>query len=423
MTLFWILAGAMVCMAVLFVALPLAKGPARRDQASRDELNLTIRKDQLAELKRDLDSGTLSPEQYEEGKLEIERGLLEDVSDSEAGDAQVDDRTVSPKLAMLVGLFIPVLAVSLYFQIGSINAVDPAVTAALPPSAGGNDAAHEITEEKLAGMVQDLADRLQAQPDDPEGWMMLGRSYSVLRQFPKAAEAYARAYAIIGDQPDVLANYADALAMANGGEFTPQAIELVEKAVKIDPTHQKSLWLAGTAAYERADYGRALTLWSALAAQLPPESDTRRTMDANVAEVRSLMGDAAPPLPEPAPQTASAKSGKTSVSGVVRLSPAIADRVKPGATLFIYAKAAQGPPMPLAIHRGPVEDFPIRFLLDETMAMMPAMSLAKFDRVIVGARISMSGNAIAQSGDLQGIIGPLPVGSEGLEITIGEVVP
>ncbi len=422
MTLFWILAGAMVCMAVLFVALPLAKGPARRDQASRDELNLTIRKDQLAELKRDLEAGTLSPEQYEEGKLEVERGLVEDVSGSPEEDLQEDARTVSPRLAMLVGLIIPVVAVSLYLQLGSIKALDPAATAALPQVAG-DDAAHEITEDKLASMVQGLADRLQEQPDDAEGWMMLGRSYSVLRQFPKAAEAYARAYAIMGDHPDVLANYADALAMANGGEFTPQAIEMVEKAVKADPTHQKALWLAGTAAYERQDYGRALTLWSALAAQLPPGSDTRRTMDANVAEVRSLMGDSAPPLPEPTEQMAAADTGKHSVSGVVRLSPEIADRVKPGATLFIYAKAAQGPPMPLAIHRGPVEDFPLRFLLDETMAMMPAMSLAKFDQVIVGARISMSGNAIAQSGDLQGIIGPLPVGSEGLEITISEVVP
>jgi cytochrome c-type biogenesis protein CcmH len=416
MTSFWILAGVMICAAVLFVAIPLMRGPRLLDQASRNELNVSIRRDQIAELQRDLDSGTLSQALYDQGREEIERGLIEDAaSNEEDGNATPAAGGTSKGLAFGLALALPALVVSLYFQLGRLDGIDPQVAA--PVAQQGE---HDIGADELAAMVQKLADRLKAQPEDAEGWMMLGRSYSVMRDFKQAAVAYARAHAIIGDHPDVLANYADALAMANGGEFTEQSIVLIDRAVKADPTHQKSLWLAGTAAFESGNYGRALTVWTALRAQLEPGSDMYQTMSANVAEVRSLSG-----MTPEAPMAASvqmAQAGAAKVSGRVSVDPSLAAKVDPSATLFIYAKAASGPPMPLAIQRLSASDLPLSFTLDESMSMIPAMSLAKFDQVIVGARISKSGNAIAQSGDLQVVLGPLAVGSDGLDLVIAEVV-
>ncbi|MBI5137441.1 MAG: c-type cytochrome biogenesis protein CcmI [Nitrospirae bacterium] len=414
MTTFWILAGVMACVGALFVVVPLMRGPVRRDQHSRDQLNLAIRKDQLTELKSDLDAGTLSPEQFEAGRIEIEQGLLEDVAGAEAAALQAS-APPARWMAYVLALALPALAVALYLQLGRMDALDPAVTAA--PK--GQEMAHDIGPEQLAGMVQSLADRLKAQPDDAEGWMMLGRSYAVLRDFPRSAEAYAHAYALIGDHPDVLSNYADALAMANNGAFTDQAVALVDKAVKVDPTHPKALWLAGTAAFERRNYGRALTLWTALRVGLDDGSDVANTMDANIAEVRALMGGAAPPETARVAQAAPAKK---QVSGRVRVAPALAAKVDPGATLFVFAKAAQGPPMPLAILRLSAAGLPLDFTLDEGMAMVPAMSLARFDQVMVGARISKSGDATARSGDLQGLVGPVRVGATGIEVVIGEEV-
>jgi len=422
MTTFWILAGILICIAVLFVAVPLIRGPRDDESASRSKLNVSIRKDQIAELKRDLQTGTLSQAQFEQGRAEIERGLVEDVSSADADNRSPVTVGGSRGVAIVLALVLPVVAVSLYLKQGRPDGINPQTAAPMAAQAE-----HEIGPDQLASMVQKLADRLKNNPDDAEGWMMLGRSYAVLRDFDQAATAYARALAIIGDHPDVLANYADALAMANGGAFTKESIALIDRAVKADPTHHKALWLAGTAAFESGNYGRALTLWTALRAQLEPGSEMHDTMSANIAEVRSLAGMAPEPLLASAASAASVKSapasGKRQVSGTVTIAPALAAQVDPNATLFVFARAASGPPMPLAIHRLKASALPFTFTLDETMAMMPAMSLAKFDQVMVGARISKSGNALPSSGDLQTLIGPIAVGSEGLSLVIDQVVP
>jgi cytochrome c-type biogenesis protein CcmH len=423
MTTFWIVAGLLVAVAVLFVVLPLARRAPARDEATADRLNLSIRKDQLAELEADLASGALSPEQYEQGRLEVERGLLEETG----APAKPVTTRGSRRAAVAMGLLVPVLVVGLYVKLGRLEALAPL------PDTPPTEAAHDITAGQLAAMVQRLADRLKENPDDPDGWMMLGRSYSVLKRFPDAAMAYQKAYELVGDNPDVLTNYADALAMANGGEFTPRSVSLIERALKADPGHHKALWLMGTIAYEAKDYPKALETWQRLASLLPPGSDTARAMEANIAEVKDLMArEGGTPVSAPAAPPAGAQASAATpeaapaaprVAGTVTLDPALADRVKPDATLFIFARAAKGPRMPLAILRKHAGDLPVTFSLDASMSMMPGMSLADFPQVVVGARISASGGAIAQSGDLQGLTGPVAVGSEGLKVVIAEVVP
>jgi len=381
-----------------------------RDADTAERLNLSIRKDQLAELERDLKAGVLSPGQFEQGRLELERRLLE----------EADRRSVPPvatqgsrTLALVAALLVPVVALSLYYNLGRIDALAP-LPAAMP-----DEAAHEIGAEQLAAMVQRLADRLKDDPQDAEGWMMLGRSYAVLNRYEDAVRAYARAHDLIGDHPDVLTSYADALAMAAGGEFTPEAARLIDRALEVDPGHQKALWLAGTIAFEAGDYPKALDDWRRLAALLPPDSEIARTMTANIAEVQSLMGEGGAVEVAQAPPVAAAAR----VDGQIEVAPALAAQVDPGATLFIFARAPQGPRMPLAILRLKASDLPTAFTLDGSMGMMPGMTLADFDQVVVGARISTSGNAMAQSGDLQGLTGPVAVGTRGVTVVIDERVP
>lgn len=415
MTGFWIAAGLLVFVAVLFVALPLVRRAPERDEATADKLNLSIRKDQLAELERDLEAGVLSPEQFEQGRLEVERRLLEEADQRAVPPRATRGGRVNRVMALAAAVVVPVAALSLYQALGRVDALAP-----IPPTT--QEAAHEIGAEQLAAMVQRLADRLKDTPEDAEGWMMLGRSYAVLHRYEDAVRAYGRARDLLGDNPDVLTSYADALAMASGGTFTPEATRLIDRALEVDPGHQKALWLAGTIAFEAGDYPKALDDWQRLATLLPPGSEMARTMAANIAEVKSLMGEAPPAggmeVAQAAPVAAEAR-----VDGTVKLAPALAGRIPPGATLFVFARAPQGPRMPLAILRQPVGELPMTFTLDRSMGMMPGMTLADFDPVVVGARISASGNAMPASGDLQGLTGPVAVGSSGVTVTIDEVVP
>lgn len=435
MTLFWILAAGMVFLAVLFVALPLVRRAPARDEAQADRLNVSIRKDQLAELEADVGAGTLSPEQLDEGRLELERRLL---AEARAGAPRVRVTGASRWLAAALGVALPAAAVALYLHLGRIDAMTP-IPSAAPESA------HDITPAQLGSMVQRLADRMRKQPDDAEGWMMLGRSYSVMQRYEDAVQAYQKAYELVGDDPDVLTGLADAVAMASGGTFTDESVRLIDRALEVDPSNRKALWLAGTVAYEKKEYARALDLWERLATLLPEGSDVAQTIQANIAEVRDLVagkgapllaaagpGDAAaapPPVPSapPAPPAQSpapvAKGAAARVEGTVTLSPALQSKLDPNATLFIFARAPQGPRMPLAILRRRAADLPATFALDKDMAMLPAMSLAQFDQVMIGARISRSGNATPQSGDLQGMTGPVAVGSTGVAVVIDEVVP
>ncbi|MFQ5509863.1 MAG: c-type cytochrome biogenesis protein CcmI [Leptospirillia bacterium] len=415
MTVFWVIATAMMCAAVLFVVVPLSRGSRADSAASAAALNLAIRKDQLEELARDLESGVIGQEQYEAGRVEVERGLLEEADKPSPETKGAADAPRANWVVFATALAIPLLTVSLYMKFGSLSAMLPVPAA--PQSQGEG---HQTGPEQLAAMVQTLADRLAAQPDDPEGWMMLGRSYAVLRDHARAATAYRRAHELVGDHPDVLANLADALAMANNGQFTDESIRLIERAVEVDPTHQKSLWLAGTVFYERGDYARSLDYWERLQQVIPADSEVAATIAANVAEVRTLMGDAAPaPKVAPAPKAASAAR----ITGVVNLAPELAGNIPDGAILFIFAKATSGPRMPLAIIREPVSSFPYAFELNADMGMMPGMDLSRFDQVVVGARISATGNAMAASGDLQGQVSPVAVGTEGLTVTIDSQVP
>jgi cytochrome c-type biogenesis protein CcmH len=416
MIMFSVVAAILVVAALLFIVPPLWR---RRDDHSvrRDRSNLEIYKDQLRELEADLASGILSQEQFEQGQVELERRLLEDVAPEADQQAVRDDRGEGRGAAITVILLVPLLAVFLYLLRGNPVALTPGeVTVA---SQAGKGPAHAVTAEQINAMVEGLAARLQDNPQDADGWRMLGRSYVALGRYQDAIVALNKAVAMIPNDPDLLADYADALAMTSGQTLKGKPMEMVRRALKLDPNHQKSLWLAGTAAYNDGDYPGAVVYWNRLLKQMSPGSKEYQQVTSIIAEAQDL-ADGRTPVPA-AQATAAASPAR--VTGVVNLSPSLAGKVMPTDTVYIFAKAAQGPPMPLAAFRAQVKDLPIKFNLDDSMAPTPMVHLSDFSQVIVGARVSKSGNPMPQSGDLQGVTNVVQVGSTGLEINIDSVVP
>lgn len=422
MSAFWIVATLLPGIALLFVVVPLLRSAAGPEERREADLDRTLRRDRLSELEADLASGTLDAEGFEEARLELEHRLL---AEAEHPPATPGARTSRGRTALALGLALPLIATLLYANLGRPDAV-------LLPIAQREGAPHPTGPKDLRAMVQTLADRLQANPDDSVGWIMLGRSYTVLGEPGRAAAAYAHAETLVGDAPDLLSAHADSLAMSQGGRFDAAARQLVDRALRVDPTHQRSLWLAGTIAFEDEDYSKALGFWQQLAALAPAGSTLAIAMAANIGEAQRLLGErpaqpasTSPPTPQPqaGEQAAPASARVATIEGNVRITPALADRVDPQATLFIFARALEGPRMPLAIVRRRASELPLSFHLDSTQAMMPQASLARFDRVRVGARISRSGNALPQTGDLEGSSEPIAVGTLDIEIVIDRVVP
>ena len=302
------------------------------------------------------------------------------------------------------------------------------------------DTNREIGLEQIAQMVDKLAERMKTRPDDAEGWTMLARSYTVLGRYAEAVPAYRRATQLEPKNAGLLADFSDALAATNEGHATPESLALLDRALSLDPRHPKALALAGTIAFERGDYAGAALQWQKIADALPPDGEFRQQVQANIDEARRRgnLPAAGPPAVSPSPASSSlqqsassgasrgpsnrpAASAGASVSGTVTLAPALAARAVPTDTVFVFARAASGSRMPLAVFRATVADLPLAFQLDDSMAMT-AMKLSDAKQVIVGARVSKSGNALPQPGDLSGESAPVAPGASGLSITIGEAV-
>lgn len=394
MTVFWLIAALLIAGALAFVLPPLLRACAgNRDNTSAAQpLNVAVYRDQLAELQADRRAGILSEDNYTRARLELERRLLDDVGASTTPVApSVATSARSRVPAMVMGLALPLVAVALYYVVGNPRALSPA---AIP-----TDASKGVTREQVEAMVAKLAERLKQQPDDAQGWAMLGKTYGVMGRFDDAVAAYAKAAALVPDNPHLLADYADTLAMARGQTFDGEPEALIARALKIDPDHIKSLALAGTIAFERKDYATAIQHWERLATKLPPDSEIARGVQTSIAEARQLAGKRAGTAGKPmVPATGG-------VSGTVTLAPALAAKAAPNDTVFVFARAAAndgGPRMPLAIVRKKVSDLPVTFTLDDSMAMSPASRLSGAPQVIIGARISKSGDAAPKPGDLQG---------------------
>lgn len=412
MTLFWAGAAALVVIALLFVVPPLLRRPV--ESAAAEGPDLAIYRDHLADLERDLQSGVLSPEQFESARRELERRLADELESSPAPvAAPPGGRAVT--IVVIAG--IPLLAIALYAGLGELRALDPVATTP-------RDAAHSVTAEQIEQMVAGLARRLQDEPDDPAGWSMLGRSYAAMGRFSEAADAYARAVKRVPDDAQLLADYADALGMAQGRTLKGEPRRIIARALVIDPDHVKALALAGTAAFQDGDYAGAVKHWERLIRRIPADSEFSQSMAGSLAEARALAAN-----PPPKGKTAAAvpdtgaAAGEKAIRGKVRLDAKLAAKASPDDTVFVFARAINGPRAPLAVRRYRVAQLPADFTLDRSAAMSPELTIAQFKEVVVGARISKSGNPVPQSGDLEGLRQPVRVGASGIEVVIDTVLP
>ena len=323
----------------------------------------------------------------------------------------------SKSLLATIGGFVVLISAAGYAWIGTPQALNAELRTPPPP----------VTAAQVEAMVQGLAERLKQRPDDADGWVMLGCSYAALDRHPEAVPAFQRALALRPRDAGLMADYADALAMASGGTLAGEPSRVIDQALAIEPANPKLLALAGTAAFSRNDFAGALRHWEKLA-QLAPDSEYMAQLQSGIDAARQrLAGPAAAQASAPtaSPTAPVAATAAASVSGEVRLAPALAAKAAPEDTVFIFARAAEGPRMPLAILRKQVKDLPLRFTLDDSLAMSPAAKLSSATRVVVGARISKSGDAMPRAGDLQGLSAPLVPGSpgaSGLKIEINQSV-
>jgi len=398
--LFWTIAGLLAAAVIAVMLRPLL---SRRtyDGVSSDAMNTSLYAEQLAELEDDLRSGAIAPGDFERAQRELKARLVDDVDGAQAPRSITQSR----RAAIAVGIAVPACAIGIYLLVGSPELLRP------PPAA---DAAQELTPHEVEAMVERLAERLKTDSANVEGWMLLARSYGAFGRFRESADAYATAVKLRPGDAQLLADYADALGMALGRKLEGEPEKLVARALEIDPRNLKALALAGTAAFERKDFAAAAKYWERMLPLVPPDSEDARSIRSNLDEALAMAKGGAPPVTAAAP--------KGGLRGEVKIAPAIAAQAAPTDTVFIFARAAQGPPMPLAVLRKQVRDLPVQFSLDDSMAMAPGANLSGAPQVIVGARVSKSGSPTAQPGDLQGLSAPVANDASGVTIVIDTVV-
>ena len=421
---FWCIAWGMTLLVLGLLLWPLLK---RQESSKKVEVEkpLSIYRQQFAELEQDLKNTLLTDEQYQLSKQELERRLLDETGASEAAPPArvwpVNSRAVGVALAVII----PIISGLLYLEWGNQQAIIlPSVS--LPMVQGGLDVAHQ-TSEGLDALSERLKKKLEQNPNDGVGWALLARSYVEIGRHADALPMYEKAMKLIPDDPQMLVDYADALGMLHGRKLAGKPEQLIQQALKIDPNHVKALMLAGTVAFDRKEFGRAAQYWERASANLSADAETevRQELLSGIAEAKGLAGgkpviakvvDLAAPLTRSGGQTAA-------ISGTVSLASGLAGKVAPTDTLFVFARAMNGSPMPVSIVRATKQDLPFTFQLDDSTSPMPSRKLSDAGTVVIVARLSKSGQAMPQSGDLEGMSQPVKSGADGITIVIDRERP
>ena len=379
---FWIAAIGLLLLALLILLPPILRAQLTDQADDRQKQNIDIARDKKNDLDSQLAQGELNQEEYDNTLLDLQTALALDLENIEASDPGQQGRWV----VWLLAVAIPILSFGLYFQLGEYGVIKNPALAQVPVDTRAQNQLTDLSVEEIEELIKQ---RLRNNPEDAEGWFVLGKTYMARQKFDKAITAYQRTYDLVGEEPGVMFSLADALAMQNDGAMQGEPEQLVRRGLEISPQDPTGLWLAGLAAEQRQDYKGAHALWSQLMPliQNDPESST---------EVRELIGL----LEQREPQL----SASAAVVRILNLSISLAENLRhlaaPGDSVFVYAKAMDGPPMPLAVKRLTVQDLPADVTLSDSDAMIQTMKLSSFARVIVGARVSISGNPVAQPGDL-----------------------
>ena len=417
MNLFLIICAVLLIVALPFVVLPLWRNTGNYNDVLRDAANLEILRDQSAELEADLRNGLLTQDAYEQGKRELQARLLDEVKTTEAPASA--PRNPAKALALLLAVLLPVASVLLYAKIGNIKALLPQQQ---------NAAADGFGVLRSDAALQELEKKLAQQPENPDGWWLLARSYSELQRFPDALRVFQQLVKLVPNDSQLWASYADVYAMNNNRSLLGEPTKLLDKALELDGNNTFALALSGSAAMERGDYVAAITPWTKLVNLMPPDNPQLQLIRDGIQQAREFLAKqkgGKEKLAQLSFDTGSKKPAAdpaSTIAGKVSISPALAGKAAQTDTLFIFARPAQGQKMPIAVLRKQVKDLPLQFTLDDSMVMQPQMKLSGFDQIVVTARVSKSGNAVPQPGDLQGSSEAIKPGTNGLSILIDSVV-
>lgn len=404
MTLFWVLAAVLLLAGYGFF-LPALLGRKSASGVDRARLNWLINRQKREELAAE----TGDAKAAELLGDDLDRDLLSDLAVVESAAKQRAPDTGKTALIVILALA-PLAVIALYGGLGRMDLIGNPVTTAEKPAMNAGD---------MQARIEQLSERLKQQPNDLDGWLLLGRSLMSIQEMDKALQAYEFALKLAPDNLDVQALYAQALGETNQGSLLGKPSEIIDGILQRNPAHMHGLWLAGLAAAERQDNAKAVEYWKKLKSVMPADSEQARQLDAYIAEL-----DGGPSTGAAAADTAksSGAPGK-SIRVRVSLSDTLKDKAGANDVVFIFARAAEGPPMPLAISRKKVSDLPAEITLDDGMAMAPGMNLSSFARIVIGARISKTGNAMPAPGDLQGLTQPLEAkNGENYSVEIGQIV-
>ena len=419
---------AMCAVAILIVVIPVLRARASVG-VERSAVNARIFQERLSELESDLKEQRIDADEFAQLKLELEKTLLADVDPN----AQVTSSAKSSlfgegraRVVIALAVIIPALSAGCYFLLGSAAEVsdwlnlqtrmnfmvDKALT-------GSQPTAEEAKDVTLADFIRVAQKKLQQDESNPIGWMLLGMSYLQVEMPNEAQDALQHAYELAPQNPEIQMGYAQALVATNEGKLNPQSNMLLQQLLANRPNHPQALMVLGMASFNAGEYQHAIDAWQKLLAIRNDDSEGAQIVRRSIDMAQQRLAN-----PQPAATELAANQAGASITVTVNLDPALQSKLQATDLIFVFAKAASGPPMPLAVHRQVVGTFPLTVELNDAKAMNEALKLSKFPKVIVSARISHSGQAIGQAGDLQGASGVIDVASqkEPVNVTIQEEI-
>jgi cytochrome c-type biogenesis protein CcmH len=399
-------AGALTLFVVALLLWPLLGKRGQGEQATRSRINARVYRQQLAELEEDRANHLITGPAYEQAKTELERRALNEIPEDEQ-----NLRTLPAWPVKMLVLLVPVGAIAGYLSLGT------------PSALLDSTRQHEITVERIHRMVGDLAKRLENNPGDLQGWSMLGRAYKVMGRLPEAISAFEKAGNVVNEDPQLLIDYAEALALHDKSMFQTRGVLLLERALKLDPENLAALVFSGTAAYDRADYRLALRYWQTALKQLPPDSNESRALGEGIERAEKAIAEGRSKGKSGLAQKNDKQPPVARVSGTVTLAPSLAGKLGPEDTVFVFARASEGSRAPLAVLRGKGRDLPMKFSLDDNMAMAPGWTISSVKSLRVEARVSKTGSASATSGDLIGASSLVAPGATNIQLIIDQTTP
>lgn len=445
---FWALTILMCLLAIAGLVYPLLKTRQTASLAYK-ESNLNINDEKIKELDLDLEEGRIDQEFYKAAREELDRELLIDIpeeSQQTASQHYTSAAKRQPALALIISVFVPALALLVYLDLGMHAASDESFVA----SQQQQPSSQQMSIEEMA---RKLEDRIKENGGTAEEWAMLARSHKYLKEYTQAANAFAVALDQDSNNAQLMLERAEMLALSNNQRFTPQAMELVLKAYELQPHNPNVLWFAGVAEYQSGNYRKAIEHLTTLLPLVIKDENAIKSVTGYVSQARQQLiaaGEQVPALEEllgskvmlavaqqskaqsssPQPTTTQQAKQSTASAGIKRLeiaveiSDSVRNKFNAGDIVFVYAKAKQGPRMPLAAQRMTLAELPATIVLDDTMGMVAGMNIGAFDQLVVSARVSRSGSAIAQSGDF---IGSIDVNAKNaatlLNVVIETVIP